>query len=93
MYCSFLVQCAKWIGEGPHLDLLQTILAYGYDTTAIEASHFDQWPEMCSTNWISLCHTPDPFFISYIGMILEKSPSKYPFIERPFLFHIKILQA
>ncbi|KAL2675582.1 hypothetical protein Neosp_011769 [[Neocosmospora] mangrovei] len=73
---SFLVQCAKWIGEGDHLALLNTILEYGFNATAIHASPVDEWPTQCSPNWLGSGRTPDPFFIEYVRTILSYSPSK-----------------
>ncbi|KAG7419845.1 Myotrophin [Fusarium oxysporum f. sp. rapae] len=72
---SFLVQCAEWIGEGRHLALLEAILSYGFDATAIHASPFEKWPAPCSTDWYGGGCTPDPFFVEYIGTILKYSPS------------------
>ncbi|CVK94509.1 uncharacterized protein FMAN_03583 [Fusarium mangiferae] len=72
---SFLVRCANWIGEGRHLTLLEAILSYGYDATAIHASPFEEWPSPCSTDWYGGGSTPDPFFVEYIGTILKYSPN------------------
>ncbi|KAF4972880.1 hypothetical protein FSARC_651 [Fusarium sarcochroum] len=72
---SFLVQCAQWIGEGDHLGLLEAVLAYGFDATAIHAPSFEKWPVSCSPDWYGAGRTPDPFFIRYIGMILTYSPN------------------
>ncbi|RYC86302.1 hypothetical protein BFJ63_vAg10825 [Fusarium oxysporum f. sp. narcissi] len=72
---SFLVKCAEWIGEGRHLALLEAILSYGFDATAIHASAFEEWPAPCSTDWYGGGRTPDPFFVEYIGTILKYSPS------------------
>ncbi|RBA19200.1 hypothetical protein FPRO05_10129 [Fusarium proliferatum] len=72
---SFLVRCANWIGEGRHLTLLEAILSYGYDATAIHASPFEEWPSPCSTDWYGGGSTPDPFFVEYIGTILKYSPT------------------
>ncbi|RSL52449.1 hypothetical protein CEP54_010901 [Fusarium duplospermum] len=72
---SFLVQCARWIGEGQHLTLLDAILEYGFDATAIHASPADKWPAQCSPDWFGSGHTQDPFFIEYVRTILSYSPS------------------
>ncbi|KAL4866007.1 hypothetical protein BDV12DRAFT_210727 [Aspergillus spectabilis] len=55
---SFLVQCAEWIGEGLHIDLLQAILTYDFDPGSIDAEEF----------------TPDPFFIDHLALLANASP-------------------
>ncbi|KAL4760385.1 ankyrin repeat domain-containing protein [Aspergillus foveolatus] len=70
----FLVQCAKWIGEGPHIDLLEAILACGFDPGAIESPVYEEWPSPCSPNWIAEEITPDPFFIDYLAILASASP-------------------
>ncbi|KAL5357439.1 hypothetical protein BJX96DRAFT_163083 [Aspergillus floccosus] len=70
----FLVSCAMWIGEGRHLDLLATILKYGFDPGCIESPVYEDWPARCSPNWSSEQFTPDPFFIEYLAMLVEASP-------------------
>ncbi|KAL4976301.1 hypothetical protein BDW66DRAFT_159847 [Aspergillus desertorum] len=66
---QFLVQCAKWIGEGPHIDLLEAILACGFDPGAIHSPVYEEWPSPCSPNWIAEELTPDPFFIDYLAYL------------------------
>ncbi|KXH39676.1 hypothetical protein CSAL01_03000 [Colletotrichum salicis] len=67
---GFLVQCAKWIGDGPHLDLLETLLHLGYNVSEV-VGDFQDWPQLSSPNWISEEHTPDPFFIEYFGIVCK----------------------
>ncbi|KAL0941661.1 uncharacterized protein CTRU02_204424 [Colletotrichum truncatum] len=62
---SFLTQCAGWIGEGRHLDLLEALIDLDLRVTEIEIDS-RSWPEPSSPNWISEGRTPDPFFIDYI---------------------------
>ncbi|KAL2867489.1 ankyrin repeat domain-containing protein [Aspergillus lucknowensis] len=74
----FLVQCAKWIGIGPHIDLLEAILAYGFDPSSIESPSYKEWPSLspplCPPNWIAECLTPDPFFVDYLAILAKASP-------------------
>ncbi|KAL4747079.1 hypothetical protein BDW72DRAFT_197078 [Aspergillus terricola var. indicus] len=70
----FLVQCAKWIGEGPHLDLLEAILACGFDPGFIESPVYEEWPSPCSPNWWAEELAPDPFFIDYLALLANASP-------------------
>ncbi|KAL4819759.1 hypothetical protein BDW67DRAFT_193343 [Aspergillus spinulosporus] len=60
---KFLVQCAKWIGEGPHIDLLESILACGFDPGSVESPVYEEWPT-----------SPDPFFIDYHALLANASP-------------------
>ncbi|KAK1701949.1 hypothetical protein BDP67DRAFT_453807 [Colletotrichum lupini] len=64
----FLVQCAQWIGEGPHLYLLELLLDLGYDVSGV-VGDFQDWPALSSPNWISEAITPDPFFIEYFKIV------------------------
>ncbi|KAL7622449.1 hypothetical protein AAE478_007954 [Parahypoxylon ruwenzoriense] len=68
---SFLVRCAGWIGEGWHLELLNTILEYGFDPTMIDSPLFERWPTSCNPDWFCELVTPDPFFIEYIATIVR----------------------
>ncbi|KAJ0348248.1 hypothetical protein COL154_011936 [Colletotrichum chrysophilum] len=61
-------RCAKWIGEGPHLDLLETLIHLDFDAGEVEAQ---AWPQPCSPNWISEGSTPDPFFVEYISLLCK----------------------
>ncbi|KAK1594612.1 uncharacterized protein LY79DRAFT_134485 [Colletotrichum navitas] len=65
---GFLSLCAKWIGEGPHIDLLETLLALGFDATVVDTQN---WPEVSSPNWLSESMTPDPFFVEYISTLCQ----------------------
>ncbi|KAK4121634.1 hypothetical protein N657DRAFT_647819 [Parathielavia appendiculata] len=73
--CGFLAKCAGWIGEGPHLDLLDAILDCGFDPTAINSPRWEQWPQSCSPNWIAGEHTPDPFFVEYLATLVREGPT------------------
>jgi hypothetical protein len=74
---SFLTTCARWIGEGPHLNLLDAILESGFDPTAINCPLWEQWPACCSPNWISEQHTPDPFFVEFLARLVKDNPGAY----------------
>ncbi|KAJ9151045.1 Ankyrin [Coniochaeta hoffmannii] len=71
---SFLTMCATWIGEGPHLDLLDAILEYGFNPTTVHSPLWEQWPASCSPNWWSELDTPDPFFVEYLAMLVKDNP-------------------
>ncbi|KAH6892387.1 hypothetical protein B0T10DRAFT_537419 [Thelonectria olida] len=71
---TFLTRCASWIGEGWRLDLLQSILEYGFDAAAIHPPVFEEWPVACSPDWDSVEFTPDPFFVEYVGILLKHNP-------------------
>ncbi|KAH8753749.1 ankyrin repeat-containing domain protein [Hyaloscypha sp. PMI_1271] len=69
-----LYQSIKWIGEGPHMILLESLIQSGFDVSEIEAPSFALWPQPCSPNWIALDITPDPFFVDWISMNLKICP-------------------
>ncbi|KAL3478303.1 hypothetical protein BJX99DRAFT_224615 [Aspergillus californicus] len=70
---SFLVECAKWIGEGPHLDLLDAVLELGFDPSG-DSPLYDKWPAVCSPEWFGGGFTPDPFFIEYFAIVARENP-------------------
>ncbi|TVY80660.1 putative ankyrin repeat protein [Lachnellula suecica] len=65
------MNCAKWIGEGPHLHLLEILLDLGLDPTLIDSPHKKDWPEPSSPDWFAEDIAPDPFFIEYQTMLLK----------------------
>ncbi|KAK4097835.1 hypothetical protein N658DRAFT_500022 [Parathielavia hyrcaniae] len=73
---SFLTKCAGWIGEGPHLDLLDAILEGGFGPTAVNSPHWEQWPQCCSPDWMAGNCTPDPFFVEYLATLVKNDPCK-----------------
>ncbi|KAK9424960.1 hypothetical protein SUNI508_13281 [Seiridium unicorne] len=68
---SFLYRIARWIGEGPHLAVLEELLALGFDPGNLEVPLVESWPQPCDPNWISEKATPDPFFIQYLAMMVS----------------------
>jgi hypothetical protein len=74
--CRFLGRCAKWIGEGPHMELLEILLDLGFDATVIDSPHVQDWPEPSSPDWIAEYLTPDPFFVEYQSMLLRDNQGK-----------------
>jgi hypothetical protein len=74
---SFLINCAKWIAESRHLELLHAVLAYGFDPTEIDCPDSNQWPVTCSPDWIAEEFTPDPFFVHYIALLVKDNPGRY----------------
>lgn len=71
---SLLIHCAKWIGEGRHLSLLDSVLEHGFEPYESVAPAANDWPKPCDENWISLELTPDPFFLEYFATIVEAKP-------------------
>ena len=74
----FLSRCAHWIGEAPHLDLLETLLSLGFDATEIDSPHAQDWPMPCSPNWGTYDIAPDPFFVDYLSMLCRGNQGKSP---------------
>ncbi|KAK2036714.1 ankyrin [Colletotrichum somersetense] len=70
---SFLPLCAKWIGEGPHMDLLETLLTHGVDADMADTQ---DWPGVSSPNWWAEEITPDPFFVEYISILYKYNQGK-----------------
>lgn len=64
----------NWIGEGRHLDLLESVLEYGFEPHESIAPAASDWPKPCDDNWISLQFTPDPFFVEYFTTIVKVKP-------------------
>ncbi|ORY18941.1 hypothetical protein BCR34DRAFT_258918 [Clohesyomyces aquaticus] len=73
-----LLYAIRWIGEGPHIPLLETILPRNgrplVDPMEAHPSLFQQWPTAFDPNWISLYHTPDPFFVEALSLFVNQNP-------------------
>lgn len=77
--CRFLACCARWIGEGPHLELLEILLNLGFDATVIDSPRTQDWPEPSSPGWLAEDLTPDPFFVEYQSKLLRDNQGRlYP---------------
>lgn len=74
----FLTSCAKWIGDAPHLELLEVLLDLGFDATLIDSPHARDWPEPSSPSWFAEVETPDPFFVQYQSMLLKDNQGRLP---------------
>lgn len=72
----FLASCAKWIGAGPQLELLEILLDLGLDATLIDSPHGEDWPEPSSPNWLAEDLAPDPFFVEYQRLLLKNNQGK-----------------
>ncbi|EGU72957.1 hypothetical protein FOXB_16545 [Fusarium oxysporum f. sp. conglutinans Fo5176] len=70
---TFLSNCAHWIGEAPHLELLEILLDLGFNAAEIDIHH---WPEPCSPDWFAPDIAADPFFVEYLRLLwfAEMSP-------------------
>ncbi|KAI7759836.1 hypothetical protein LZL87_009159 [Fusarium oxysporum] len=70
---TFLSNCAHWIGEAPHLELLEILLDLGFNAAEINIHH---WPEPCSPDWFAPDIAADPFFVEYLRLLwfAEMSP-------------------
>jgi hypothetical protein len=74
MYCSLLSQVSRWIGEGPHMDVLSDLIRLGLDPGAMDLSFFHKWPRFSDPNWLSEGQTPDPFGTDFLRQCLEVDP-------------------
>ncbi|KIN05249.1 hypothetical protein OIDMADRAFT_51065 [Oidiodendron maius Zn] len=72
----FLACCARWIGEGPHLELLEILLNVGFDATVIDSPRTQDWPEPSSPDWLAEGLAPDPFFVEYQSMLLRDNQGR-----------------
>nr|RBQ95911.1 hypothetical protein FVER53263_08453 [Fusarium verticillioides] len=63
---TFLSRCAHWIGEAPHLELLEILLSLGFNAAEI---NIHDWPEPCSPDWFAPDIAEDPFFIEYLQLL------------------------
>ncbi|WJG35726.1 uncharacterized protein FOBCDRAFT_186319, partial [Fusarium oxysporum Fo47] len=72
-HSRFLSRCAGWIGEAPHLELLEILLNLGFDAAEID---IHDWPEPCSPDWFVPDIAPDPFFIEYLGLLCKDNQGK-----------------
>ena len=73
-----LHHCAKWIGEGPHMDMLATLLNFGLDPEHFDSSLFVAWPQSCDPGWLAEDLAPDPMFIEFFRACLQKQPGNLP---------------
>ncbi|KAH7007456.1 hypothetical protein EDB80DRAFT_457730 [Ilyonectria destructans] len=69
-HSRFLSRCAGWIGEGPHLELLEILLHLDFNAAEID---IHDWPEPCSPGWWAPDIAPDPFFVEYLGLLCQKN--------------------
>ncbi|KAM0702270.1 hypothetical protein Q7P35_011180 [Cladosporium inversicolor] len=69
-----LFQVACWIGEGPHLDMLTTLIGLGLDPGNLDPSLFHQWPAFSDPNWQAEAITPDPFGLDFLRQCLQVEP-------------------
>jgi hypothetical protein len=76
MMWSLLLQIARWIGEGPHLDMLTTLIGLGLDPGQLGPSLFRQWPAFSSPNWQAEAITPDPFRLEFLRQCLLIEPGE-----------------
>jgi hypothetical protein len=66
-----------WIGEGPHMALLEDLIALEVDPLEAGVNLFASWPRPCSQNWRCVGITPDPFFIEAMTLLFSKDPGTY----------------
>lgn len=74
LYRRLLSQISRWIGEGPHMDVLSDLLRLGLDPGAMNPTFFHKWPRFSDPNWLSEAHTPDPFGVDFLRQCLEIHP-------------------
>ncbi|KAK1976778.1 hypothetical protein LZ30DRAFT_602800 [Colletotrichum cereale] len=70
---QFLPLCAGWVEYGYHMDLLETLLELGFDTTLADPQY---WPEVSSPDWRAEKSTPDPFFVKYLSILCKDNQGK-----------------
>ena len=73
---SHLMNCASWIGEGRHMDMLDTLLSRGLCPDVLSTSACDAWPQLCSPNRLAPNIAPDPMFIEWTRKCLIIEPGK-----------------
>ena len=66
----------KWIGEAHHLQLLYVLIELRFDTTVADWPSSHDWPQPCSSGWISEEMTLDPFSIEYLKILSEDNQGK-----------------
>ncbi|KAI0113806.1 hypothetical protein F4776DRAFT_639054 [Hypoxylon sp. NC0597] len=71
---ELLYKSASWIGEAPHLYLLDTLLDFGLDPIDLPSPHWKRWPRPCSPDWMIPAGAPDPFFLKYMSKLVSKAP-------------------
>jgi hypothetical protein len=71
---SLLFQIARWIGEGPHLNMLTILIGLGLDPGKLDPVSFRQWPSFSNPNWLDEAMTPDPFGIDFLRQCLQIEP-------------------
>ncbi|KAI6881211.1 hypothetical protein KC360_g6771 [Hortaea werneckii] len=69
-----LHHCARWIGEGPHMDMLATLFSFGLDPEYFDSSLFIAWPRSCDPGWLAEDLAPDPMFIDFLRVCLQRQP-------------------
>ncbi|KAH8666272.1 hypothetical protein BGZ61DRAFT_538455 [Ilyonectria robusta] len=69
-HSRFLSHCAGWIGEGPHLELLEILLHLDFEAAEID---IHDWPKPCSPDWWAPDIAPDPFFVEYLGLLSQNN--------------------
>jgi hypothetical protein len=79
--CRLLLYALRWIGEGPHVELLETILPRNgntlVDPSKQSAFLFQNWPAACSFDWFAKEVAPDPFFIDAIALNVNHDSGEY----------------
>jgi len=74
---SHFMSCAGWIGEGPHMAMLNELLSHGLCPDVLDTSAADAWPQLCSPDWLAPNIAPDPTFIEWTRQCLLIEPGKW----------------
>ncbi|KAI7398666.1 hypothetical protein KC336_g15241 [Hortaea werneckii] len=69
-----LYHCASWIGYGPHMDMLATLLGFGLDPEHLDSSLFFSWPRSSDLGCLPYDLVPDPMFIEFFRACLRRQP-------------------
>ena len=58
-----------WIGEGPHLGLLEELLSLGIDPCDAGVQLCTSWPRPCNPSWQCPGTIEDPFYVEAINLL------------------------
>ena len=72
-----LLRCAEWLGEGPHMDMLDTLIRSGIDPDYFHADLYKRWPSLPWATWGSEGIVRDPMFVEWISICLKNTPGRY----------------
>jgi hypothetical protein len=75
MNARLLYNCASGFGEGSRLSLIRSLVRYGLDGDEIDPPDALFWPPLEPPHESSPS-IADPFYIDFLGVVLEQSPGR-----------------